>query len=85
MRGGETRWPCGSWLGMTMSLCSAVVTGSPAADLGSTFLVSGISWLLTGLEQLQLEQLSSSPLGLSSSSRLGLGVIRLVHTQETGL
>ena len=46
---------------------------------------SGISWLLTGLEQLQLEQLSSSPLGLSSSSRLGLGVIRLVHTQETGL
>ena len=69
---------------MTMSLFLAVVTGSPAADLGSTLLVSGISWLLTGLEQLQLEQLSSSPLGLSSS-RLGLGVIRLVHTQETGL
>lgn len=68
-----------------MNLCSAVVIGSSAADLGSTLLVSGIGWLLTGLEWLQLEQLSSSPLGLSSSSRLGLGVIRLVHTQEAGL
>jgi len=62
-----------------------VVTGSSAADLGSTLLVSRIGWLLTGLEQLQLEQLSSSPLGLSSSSRLGLGVIRLVHTQQAEL
>ena len=62
-----------------------MVTGSSAADLGSTHLVSRIGWLLTGLEQLQLEQLSSSPLGLSSSSRLGLGVIRLVHTQQAEL
>ena len=68
-----------------MSPRSAVVTGSSAADLGLTLLVSRIGWLLTGLEQLQLEQLSSSPLGLSSSSRLGLGVIRLVHTQQVEL
>lgn len=43
------------------SVAPAVVVGSSAADLGSTLLVSGIGWLLTGLERLQLERLSSSP------------------------